>query len=81
MARRGRRICEDLAGEGRRRQTKEAQLTDRRLWTLVVSSHVYTEIFGRLASLMKTYNAATALTSIKNSSRTRRSTMSSVLVG
>jgi hypothetical protein len=44
-------------------------------------SHVYTEIFGRLASLMKTYNAATALTSIKNSSRTSRSTMSSVLVG
>ena len=29
----------------------------------------------------RTYNAATALTSIKNSSRTRRSTMSSVLVG
>jgi hypothetical protein len=32
-------------------------------------SHVYTEIFGRLASQLKTYNAATALTSIKNSSR------------
>jgi hypothetical protein len=36
MARRSRRICEDLAGEGRRRQTKEAQLTDGRHWTLVV---------------------------------------------
>ena len=28
MARRSRRICEDLAGEGHRRQTKEARRTD-----------------------------------------------------
>jgi hypothetical protein len=32
-------------------------------------SLVYTEIFGQLASQLKTYNAAPALTSIKNSSR------------
>src|ERR1700722_9120889 len=50
MARRDRRICEDLAGEGHRRQTKEAQLTERRHWALVVSLPTFTRDF-RLAGL------------------------------